>query len=463
MTTSSFAPGSSVPGPNPEQRRAAVCLFERANQVVATGDYDHGIRLLFDSCKLDPANLLYRQALRRAEKARYRNNLHGCWLAWLWSWPLRARLEAARAGGRNLDVLEQGERILMRNPWDVGAQASMAAAAHAIGLLDLAIWSLEQARHKEPGDAKLNRFLAQLYERRGNFTQALALWKLVAKSDPGDGEAKDKLTELALHESSQPGPFEPVALLPGRLPQSEQPDPVERQAADLRERLAQDPRAAGYLELARLYRTAGRLAEAHAALTEGLAATGNPYELTTELVDLEIEPFRRNLAITQERLAHGATDELRRIELHLHKEINTRELDLHRFRADRFPHEAGHRYELGVRLFRAGQLDEAIRELQAAGADARFRWKAALCLGHCFGERKKGQLALRHFEEALASLPAEEAEGRKEVLYELARAHADAGDVARALDVAAELAAVEEDYRGVAALREAWQARVQQV
>ena len=68
-------------------------MFERANQVVATGNYDYGIRLLFSCCKLDPANLIFRQALRRTEKAKYRNNLRGSWLAWLWSWPLRARLK----------------------------------------------------------------------------------------------------------------------------------------------------------------------------------------------------------------------------------------------------------------------------------------------------------------------------------------------------------------------------------
>ncbi len=80
---------------NPEHRRVAAGQFERANQVVATGHYDYGIRLLLSCCKLDPGNLLYRQALRRTEKAKYRNNLRGSLFAWLTTWPIRARLKAA--------------------------------------------------------------------------------------------------------------------------------------------------------------------------------------------------------------------------------------------------------------------------------------------------------------------------------------------------------------------------------
>src|SRR5262249_23898453 len=156
--------------------RQAALHFERANALVATGDYEPGIRLLVDSCcHVDPVNLLYRQALRRAEKARFGNQpLRGfaSWLAWLRSWPVRARQRAARRAGRYLDVLHLAERILVRDPWDVPAQLEQASAAELLGLLDLAIWCLEQARHKAPDNPDLNRRLARLYERRGNFSQA---------------------------------------------------------------------------------------------------------------------------------------------------------------------------------------------------------------------------------------------------------------------------------------------------
>ena len=125
--------------PTPEQRRLAAMHFERATNLVATGDYRHGIGLLVECCRLDPANLLYRQALRRAEKARFGNRQRGGWLAWLFTWPLRARLQAARLGGRYLEVLHLGERILVHNPWDVATQVEMASAAEILGLTELAV------------------------------------------------------------------------------------------------------------------------------------------------------------------------------------------------------------------------------------------------------------------------------------------------------------------------------------
>jgi tetratricopeptide (TPR) repeat protein len=357
----------------------------------------------------------------------------------------------------------------MRNPWDVGAQVDMAAAADALGLLDLAIWNLEQARHKQPADAPINRALARMYERRGNFTQALSLWQLVRTASPDDVEAQQKLTELAVHDTITRGRLEEnlteASSAPGAAdPAWRLPDPVERDAASLRGRLQEDPTSAdAYLQLARLFRRAGRLDEAHVTLTEGLGATSNAHELVTELADLEIEPFRRNLAITEDKLAALPDDEeLRRIGLHLRKEINTRELDLHRLRADRFPAELSHRYEVGVRLLRAGQLDEAIRELQTSRADPRYRWQSSLNLGYCFKARNNARLALRNFEEAREFLPPGETANRKDILYELAHGYADAGDLARAIDLAHELAHIDFAYRDISTLLEEWQNRLKQ-
>src|SRR5579864_8243165 len=72
-----------LPPPSPEHRRVAAGQFERANQVLASGNHDYAIQLLLTCCKLDPANLVYRQALRRTEKIKFKNNLRGSRLAFL--------------------------------------------------------------------------------------------------------------------------------------------------------------------------------------------------------------------------------------------------------------------------------------------------------------------------------------------------------------------------------------------
>ena len=201
---------SNVPNLPPvtaEQRRVAVGKFERANQVIATWNFDYGIHLLMDCCKIDPANLVYRQKLRATEKVKYRNNLRGSLFAKLTSWPIRARMKTALRSRDYLKVLEHGERIMMRNPWDVGAQMDMAEAADMLGLLDLGVWTLEQARQKQPLDMHVNRALARLYEKRGNFTQAIALWEIIRKVKPSDPEAQHKVKDLAADDTIARGQY----------------------------------------------------------------------------------------------------------------------------------------------------------------------------------------------------------------------------------------------------------------
>src|SRR5205823_11943407 len=111
----------------------------------------------------------------------------------------------------------------------------------------------------------------------------------------------------------------------------------------------------GYLQLATVYRRGGQLEQARQVLQKGLGPTSNYYEIAIELADLDIEPFRRNLALTEDKLRTAAQDdELRKIRIRLLKEINTRELDLFRLKSERFPTEMVHRLELGVRLLRGG-------------------------------------------------------------------------------------------------------------
>jgi len=475
-----------VPTPTPEHRRVAVGQFERANQVIATGNYDYAIQLLLTCCKMDPANLIYRQTLRRTEKIKYRNNLRGSRLAFLTTSTSRTKLKAAKASRDYLKVLECGEKVLLRNPWDIGTQMDMAEAADALGLLDVAVWTLEQARQKNPEDATVNRALARLYEKRGNFSQAIALWELIRKAEPRDVEAQHKAKDLAASDTIARGNYEAVfsnseedyeggeqaattdesakESVPAQQSSVQEAASAEpREAAALRARIKADPaNVNAHLHLASVFRRAGQLESAREVLQQALAPTANAFELTLEIADLDIEPFRRNLAITDEKLRTQPQDEeLRKIRIRLLKEINTREMDLFRQKSERFPTEMAHRLELGVRLLRAGQTDGAIVELQAARTDPRQRWRALLYLGYCFKNRNNWRLAQRNFEEALQTLPAGEDASRKELLFQLAQGAADSGDLGKAVDLAYELANLDFSYRDIGRLLDEWQNKLQ--
>jgi tetratricopeptide (TPR) repeat protein len=473
----------AVPAPSAEHRRIAMAQFERANQVINNGNYDYGIQLLLTCCKLDPANLIYRQALRRIEKVKFKDHMQGSKLALLTLGPIRAKLKSAKRSREFLKALEYGEELLAKDPWDTAAQLDMAEAANGAGLGDLAIWILIQARQKDPNDATVNRTLAELYEKRGNFTQAISLWELVAKANPTDIEARHKAKDLAASHTIRRGQYDDV---PGRVdrlkvgtsaaPPSKPLNPeearraavtarVDREMITLRKRLETDPTNPSlYIQMAAVYRRASDFEKATDALREGLAATGNDFQLIIELAELEVEPFRNDLNLTEDKLrADPENEELRKIRINLLKEVNSRELEIYRRKADRYPTEMSYRLEMGMRLLRGGQVDEAIRELQQARTDPRFQWRALLYLGHCFKARNNWRLAQRNFEEALKLLPPNgEDNTRKEILFNLATGTAAAGDLAAAIELGHELANLDFTYRNIGNLLDEWQAGLQQ-
>ncbi|MBM3996558.1 MAG: hypothetical protein FJ303_20755 [Planctomycetes bacterium] len=477
----------SFPKLTPEQRRAASGQYDRANEVIKAGDLEYGLQLLLECCTIDPANLIYRQTLRQTQRTLYDNNKTGQTLAYLRSFFTRLRLQRAMMNGEYRDALIECEYVFMRNPWDLATHLTMAQAFEGLGWPDHALWTLEQIRPLHPEDASVNRPLARLYEKRGNFNQAIALWELVRRAEPDDLEAQRKGMDLAASATIAKGRYEEVL-------QDEAPSPAAETAIDhaaleksgppshddtdaskgepeaerqprevtiLLDKIKAHPKNANhYLQLAYYYKKAEQIESAKQVLQQGLGPTGNSFDITQELLDLDIEPFRIDLAITEERLRKKPDDEnLLAIRARLMKEINSRELDYYRRRSDRYPTDSSARFEMGIRLLRVGQLDEAITELQAIRNDPKHHGKAVFYLGMCFQARKNWRLAQRNFEEALQQLPANEVALRKEAMYILAAGYAETGELDRAIDLGVELANLDYNFKNIGSLLDEWQAK----
>ena len=477
---------TSLPILAPEQRRIAAETFERAKDVLASRNFDYAINLLRQCCKLDPGNFVFRQTLRRAQKEKYGNSMRGSPLAFVVIPGLKAKLKGAKASRDYVAVLEHGEDVLFKNPWDLGAQMDMAEAFDALGLGDLAIFSLDQARQKYPNDATLNRALARLFEKRGDYQKAIALWQLVQKADPKDLEAASKGKNLAASETIARGGYEDVIAgtkespVVGRMESSanQNKDRASRETEALQKRIEADPTETSlYIQLANLYRRSNQFDRARAALQQGLGPTGKHDSLQLELLELDLVPLRAKLEAADSRYkrakasADGDADddgpsltELAETRSSLKREVLTREADLLRFRAERFPAEVGHRYELGVRLLKLDRIDEAIAELQQAKRDDKLKGVATMTLGLCFRKRNSWKLAHRNFEEALGVLTGPSDEGsRKEVLYQLATGLAEQGDIPRAIELGHELANIDFGFRGIGSLIDDWEAKLAEV
>ncbi len=487
-------PTITAPSPTADQRRIAQDSFSKAREAIGNEQYDYAISLLLTCCKLDPANYYYRQTLRKTQKDKFGNNLRGSRIAFITTPRWKAKVKAAKRSRDYLRALEHAEQVLCRNPWDAGVQLDMAEAFDALGLGDLAVFTLDQARQKYPRDATLNRALARLFEKRGDFQKAIVLWQLVKETNPTDVEAAHKAKDLAASETIARGQYVEAAAgtkespVLGRIEARavEKQDKYAREAEPLLKRIEADPtEPALYVQLAAVYRRHGKPDRARAALQQGLAPTGNAFQLQVELMDLDLVPVRKNLDHTESRIrklrerARAAIDEdtetsplvddaeeltekeLLQLRTKFVKELNAREIELFRVKADRFPNELSYRIELGSRLMKADLIDEAIVELQLARRDEKLKWKASMYLGLCFKKRNNWRLAQRNFEEALATIPPEEEAGKKELLFQLASGCAENGDLPRALDLGHELANLDFGFKNIGKLLDEWDDRLQ--
>jgi serine/threonine protein kinase len=200
-----------------EQRQVAQGQFQRAAQVIADGNYEYGSQLLVACCQLDPTNLLYRNALRQAYPqlaALQRGGFRG----WCKLLALKFRLYVAENRGEHLRVLHWGEEVLRRQPDNYQVQLDMAHAAENLGFFNLAVWLLEQIK-KDTFLARANRALALLYEKQGDYPRAISLWEQVARSDPGNIEAKQKFKDLAARDTIVRGNYAQRSAVPPPPPQ----------------------------------------------------------------------------------------------------------------------------------------------------------------------------------------------------------------------------------------------------
>jgi tetratricopeptide (TPR) repeat protein len=470
----------NVPKLNPERRAQIVKMFGRAKQVLATGNLDYAIELFVDCAKADPANLGFRQELRKTEKKKYGDNKKGKAFAFLSTWRTSFKLQTASTRKKHLQVIDLAEDVFLHNPWHTRASILQAHAFQELGLIDMALWTLDQARQAAPENHRVNRPMARLFEQKGQFTQAIQLWRLVHKKCPKDLEASKKPTALAASETISQGGYDDAAAGKGPSPikkdktgghrvvaegeTASESLAMERIAKDenmLLKRIADQPaNPLGYLQLGQLYRRNDMGDKAREVFQKGIAAIGQHFEIGLEISDLDIDPFRKDLAITEEKLRDDPknADLMSKRDAQA-KEINSRELVFFRTKSDRFPTDSSARYEMAVRLYQAGQPEAAINEFQKLRTDPKHKVRVLIYLGLCFIARNNWRLAQKNLEDGLSQMSAAEEHFRKDIMYHLACGYAANGELQKAIDLGSDLANIDYNFKDIGPKIEQWQAK----
>lgn len=190
-------PKSGPSAGSDDGRRIVLGQFQHATHAIASGNYDYGMMLLLNCCRLEPGNLSFHEALYQAQHARSSARHLRPWRIWPVQLLLKVQLKIAQGLRKPLHVLACARQLLTCNPDDLATSIAMADAARDAGFGELAVWLYETLLAAHPQHDRVTRALAGVLEDQGENIRALELWEAVAAENPLDGEATRKVRDLA--------------------------------------------------------------------------------------------------------------------------------------------------------------------------------------------------------------------------------------------------------------------------
>jgi tetratricopeptide (TPR) repeat protein len=449
----------AVAGSAEDRRKLAAQCWRTGNDAMQNENWDYSIQMFSQCVKIEPDNILFRQALRGVEMKKYGNNKTGAKMGGMKLMGPRGRIKKARMS-KNWDAVDKAaEDGLAINPWDAQLNAEVGDAARHQEHAAVAAFAYEKAVECDPQNKEYCRVLAELYEERGDFKLATGVWERIFRLDPMDGEARTRSHQAATKQVIDRGGYEGADSTKGVMADHEvakrlniqtgnQVDgPGQSEEADLQRAIRKEPDAPeGYMKLAEFYRRNKQLEDAKQMLEKSVEITGGDASLRELVEDVELEILEHNLRLARE---NAGDDEAAGAKVkELAREHLLRETEILRGRVDRYSSDLKLKFRLGECFMRDKKYASAIPLLQQSTQDTRLEVKALTNLGKCFMQEKKYPLARRQFEKAVPKLNAhEQVDSFKDVHYWLGRLCEAASDHESAENHYGEVLAVDYEYR----------------
>ncbi|MEY2542226.1 MAG: hypothetical protein QOI22_1828 [Verrucomicrobiota bacterium] len=439
----------------------------KAVAAIELRNFGYAISLLQGILKHEPEFLTGRQLLRRTEvtksKAAKRSifNISTAPLA-----VMKAQREVKKDPRRAVEMIE---KVLEGEPYHRQANLLLKEAAVSAGWPEIGIFALRTLLEEDPRDMKVLRDLARLHRDLGQNDQEVEVYNLISEIDPLDAEALRLGKDAAARASMTTGGWTQAESYRDLIKDKKAAVSLEQQGRmklggealdqQIAETYARHQAEPNNVDLARKLgvlneekddlETAASWYQYAAGLTGGSDAG-----LVRKVSDLKIKESEREISGHEEFLAtHSPGDELhakRAAELEAarkkHAELLIGEA---RKRIERNPTDLDLRFELGEQLVNAGQLREALPELQRARQNPKARLKAMNLLGRCYDELGMLDLAAKQLEEAAKETLSMDTM-KKEIVYNLGRVYEKMGDKEKSLACMKQIYEADYGYKDVA-------------
>jgi tetratricopeptide (TPR) repeat protein len=410
---------------SPVVRRRLQECFKHGTGSAAKGDFDYATDM-FTRCVLDdPANSIYIQQFLANLAKKYGDNKKGSKLAGVKGVTIKGYIKKAAYSKDWAALMKSGVEMLKLNPWDVSTLTAMASACEALQNDEAQLAYLKMATLVDPKDPEVNRLCGRALARMGQFDQAISCWARVSQAKPDDEEARRAVGELAIEKTISHGGYEGAetstdVMADKAAKADRRSEATAKLTPDqaLEKAIAKKPEdLANYIELADLHTREERHKQAEEVLNRALQVSGGDVAVRERLEDTQLRRGRQQIKIAELKAAKEKTPEAIELYNKMRAQFNSEEIDIFRSRGERYPTNLGYKFELALRLKKAGQYNEAIKCFQAASGDAKRKAATHSELGQCFQKIKQYKLAMSNYESALEAISPRDVDERKVALY----------------------------------------------
>jgi tetratricopeptide (TPR) repeat protein len=406
------------------QRSRLQKCFEHGSMLSTKGEFDYADAMFRQCVSGDPGNLIYTQNLLTNLKKKYNNNKKGAKMAGLRTAGPKARLKKAQVKKNWMDAIKAGLECLHFNPWDAATLGEIAKACESLEIPESQIEYLKIALEGDLKNIALNRSAANAFAKVAHFDEAIACLERIAAQQPNNQDVAREISQMTVNKTIHRGGYDHA--------ETSMDVSVEKQAQDkltggalelseeqqLRREIRRHPEeVTNYINLSDYFFKLEDFEAAEQIMAEAVEAT-SAVRATEELEDIQLHRTRLELLRAKKRAKDSQKSEDANLYKRMKEELNKRELAVFASRSERYPGDLKIKYELGLRLKRVGNYEQAIQEFQQARNDIDRAAVASLETGECFQQIRQTRLALDAYEMAIDNCSASsDDETKKLALY----------------------------------------------
>lgn len=421
--------------------------LDKARAAVKKKNFEYAAELYNLHLKAQPGDLDARKELRAAERANKKLNGGTGFMAKARAKKVEIQASTIRVNKKDPEkTMIQCEDLLKQDPDAINALLRLGEAASYANQNDVAIFAFEDALSIDRENKEALRLLGRTYEGTDNLERALKCFQRLAKMDPKDTEAMDKvkkipakITSKGYEEGSKKGfqgliDQDEAKKLETQNTRIRTPEQALERIETMLPTLEEDPKDTKTMRLiAELYVKAEQIDEAIAMCERGVKTDpGDVHiaELRGDLMLKKMDAMLKKLTAANKKSPDDERIKAKFVQITRQKAAF--EIEEFQRRAEANPTEVSYRFPLGKALYDAGDIDGAIPELQKAKGDQRNRTQAGFYLGQCYIKKKIYKLALKELDSAREEI-FEMDETKKEITYLIARIYESAGKKEKAV------------------------------